>query len=90
MSLGHGVNRTIGCKDQHGSLAVLLRKARQDVQGRKVAPMQIFEDDDPWAVRAQDFHEIAELTQHALACCAENLALERCVILCVKGTRYLS
>lgn len=51
--------------------------------------MQILDDDDPGAVRTQDFHEIAELPQHPLPRGAENLVAENDAIVVIEKGRHL-
>src|ERR1700687_3206903 len=51
--------------------------------------MQVLENDHPGAFGTQAFHEIAELTKHALARSSKNLMLECSTILRAKKARHL-
>src|SRR5208337_336585 len=83
------VTGPIGRKHQHGRLLLASRKARQNVQGCVITPMQIFNYDDPRPVRTQDLEELPELTQHSLPSGPEDLALQGGAISCAKETRHL-
>ena len=57
MSTDNGVGRAIGCENKHRSPAIPSREARQNVQRREVAPVQVLENDGQRAIRAQYFQQ---------------------------------
>ena len=64
-------------------------KTRQRINRCEIAPMQVFENDDPRSLGAHALDEIAELAKHALARGSEYLALERGPVLDAEKFRHL-
>src|SRR5437899_7667381 len=89
MPVRGAVGWTIGAKGQHARLAVPAREARHHVERCEVAPMQIFENENPGAAGAQGFQKIAKLPQHPLARRTEHLILESRAFRWVDGTWQL-
>ena len=76
MSACNGVGRAIGCEHEHGSSSITPREKRQNVKRREVTPVEILKNNDQRAIRAQNFHEIAEFAQHSFPCGPEHFLLK--------------
>src|SRR5215212_10660993 len=89
MFLDDTIGGPISTEDQHRGLAGPPCEAREHVQGRKVAPVQVLENDGPWLVRTQRLNKIAKFAEHALPARAKQFALELGVLRGINDARYL-
>jgi hypothetical protein len=78
---GYGVHRTFGCEHQQLRGTAPPRQRREQIDGRGIDPLEIFEHQQQRLARREGLQRLGDLPQHAFARRAEEFALEQLAVL---------
>src|SRR5262245_11724444 len=75
--LGSGRGGAQRTDEEHLRTTLTPGKRRNEVQRREVRPMKVLEHEDERTIGGDRFERVADFADHALACHADRVALER-------------
>src|SRR5262249_18497015 len=76
MSIPIHLRWPIGANEQETSQLRPPRKTRDDIEGRVIAPMEIFQNQYEWSLYGEGFYDLGNLAQHAFLGSFRQLALQ--------------